>query len=202
MERRVTTRDLTIIAIFGAIWGALEMTLGSYLHVIFPPVATPLVGTGTIMTGIGMILALMGYLFVPRTGTVLMIGVVTAILKALSIGGVKLSPMLAIIIECLLAEVGLLLARKPSRWGFALAGGLALLWTFFHKFFGSYVFLGKGIAEVYLKILKRGAQALGVDISLAFVIIGVFLLIRIAVGVAAGWLAWELGRAVRGRLAR
>ncbi len=200
--KRLTTRDLTTIAIFGAIWGALEMTLGSYLHVIFPPVTTPLVGTGTIMTAIGMILALMGYLFVPRTGTVLMIGVVTVILKALSIGGVRLSPMLAIIIECLLAEAGLLLARKPSRWGFALAGALALLWTFFHKFFGSYVFLGRTIVEVYLRILKQGTQALGMDAELAAVIIAVFLLIRIAVGGVAGWLAWELGRAVRGRLAR
>ncbi|MBC8447326.1 MAG: ECF transporter S component [Chloroflexi bacterium] len=200
--RKLTTRDLTTIAIFGAIWGALEMTLGSYLHVIFPPVTTPLVGTGTVMTAIGMIVALMGYLFVPQTGAVLMIGVVTAILKALSIGGVKLSPMLAIIIECLLAELGLLLARKPSRWGFALAGALALLWTFFHKFFGSYVFLGKNITEVYLGLLKQGAQALGIDVSLALIIIAAFLLIRLAIGGAAGWLAWELGRAVRGRLAR
>ena len=200
--RKLTTRDLTTIAIFGAIWGALEMTLGSYLHVIFPPVTTPLVGTGTVMTAIGMIVALMGYLFVPQTGAVLMIGVVTAILKALSIGGIKLSPMLAIIIECLLAELGLLLARKPSRWGFALAGALALLWTFFHKFFGSYVFLGKNITEVYLGLLKQGAQALGIDVSLALIIIAAFLLIRLAIGGAAGWLAWELGRAVRGRLAR
>lgn len=199
---KFTTRDLTTIAIFGAIWGALEITLGSYLHVIFPPLTTPLVGTGTVMTGIGMIIALMGYLFVPKTGTVLMIGVVTAILKALSIGGVKLSPMLAIIIECLLAEAGLMLARKPGRWGFALAGALALLWTFFHKFFASYVFLGRAISEVYLGMLKQGAQALGIDVSLALVIIAAFLIIRIAVGVVAGWLAWELGGAVRGRLAR
>jgi ABC-type thiamin/hydroxymethylpyrimidine transport system permease subunit len=154
------------------------------------------------MTGIGMIIALMGYLFVPKTGAVLMIGVVTAILKALSIGGVKLSPMLAIIIECLLAEAGLVLARKPSRWGFVLAGALAVLWTFFHKFFGSYVFLGRAITEVYLGMLKQGSQALGIDVSLALVIIAAFLLIRIAVGAVAGWLAWELGGAVRGRLAR
>jgi len=200
--RKLTTRDLTTIAIFGAIWGALEMTLGSYLHVIFPPVTTPLVGTGTVMTAIGMIVALIGYLFVPRAGAVLMIGVVAAILKALSISGARLSPMLAIIIECLLAELGLLLARRPGPWGFALAGALALVWTFFHKFFGSYVFLGKDITKVYLGLLKQGSQALGIDVSLALVIIAAFLLIRVIAGGVAGWLAWELGRAVRGRLAR
>ncbi len=200
MKARFTTRDLVYIAVFGALWGVLEITLGSYLHLIFPPVATPLVGSGTIMTAIGMILALIGHLFVPRTGSVLMIGVVTAILKALSMGGVKLSPMIAIIIECLLAELGLLLARKPSRGGFMLAGCLAVLWTFFHKFFGSYVFLGRGIYEVYLRMLKAGAKALGIGMGYALVIIAVFLLVRIVAGCLAGWVAWDLGKAVRARL--
>jgi ABC-type thiamin/hydroxymethylpyrimidine transport system permease subunit len=200
MKSRFITRDLVYIAVFGALWGVLEMTLGSYLHLIFPSLTTPLVGVGTIMTAIGMVLALIGRLFVPKTGSVLMIGVVVAILKALSIGGVKLPAMIAIIIECLLAEVGLLLTRRPSRGGFMLAGCLAVLWTFFHKFFASYVFLGRGIYDVYLGVLKQGAQALGIGISYALVIVAAFLLIRILAGGLAGWLAWDLGKAVRARL--
>jgi hypothetical protein len=202
MTTRFTTRDLVYIAVFGALWGALEMTLGSYLHLIFPSLATPLVGVGTIMTTIGMVLALIGRLFVPRAGSVLMIGLVVTTLKALSIGGVKLSPMIAIIIECLLAELGLFLSRKASRGGFMLAGCLAVLWTFFHKLFASYVFLGRGIYEVYLAMIKKGAQALGIGMGYALVIIAAFLLIRIVAGGLAGWLAWDLGRAVRARLTR
>jgi ABC-type thiamin/hydroxymethylpyrimidine transport system permease subunit len=200
MKSRFTTRDLVYIAVFGALWGVLEMTLGSYLHLIFPSLTTPLVGVGTIMTAIGIVLALIGRLFVPKTGSVLMIGVVVAILKALSIGGVKLPAMIAIIIECLLAELGLLLSRKPGRRGFMLAGCLAVLWTFFHKFFASYVFLGRGIYDVYLGILKQGSQALGIGMGYALVIVAAFLLIRILVGGLAGWLAWELGKAVQARL--
>jgi len=202
MKTRFTTRDLVYIAVFGALWGVLEMSLGSYLHLIFPSLATPLVGVGTIMTAMGMVLALIGRLFVPRTGSVLMIGLVTAILKALSIGGVKLSPMIAIIIESLLAELGLILARRPSRGGFMLAGCLAVLWTFFHKFFASYVFLGRGIYDVYLGVLKEGSQALGIGMGYALAIIAAFLLIRIVVGGLAGWLAWDLGKAVQARLTR
>jgi len=200
MTTRFTTRDLVYIAVFGALWGVLEMTLGSYLHLIFPSLATPLVGVGTIMTALGMVLALIGRLFVPKTGSVLMIGVVVAILKALSIGGVKLEVMIAIIIECLLAEVGLLLARKPGRGGFMLAGCLAVLWTFFHKFLASYVFLGRGIYDVYLGVLKEGSQALGIGMGYALAIVAAFLLIRILAGGVAGWLAWDLGRAVQARL--
>ena len=200
MKTRFTTRDLVYIAVFGALWGVLEITFGSYLHLIFPPVTTPLVGVGTIMAAMGMVVALIGRLFVPRAGSVLMIGVVVAILKALSMGGVKLSAMIGIIIECLLAELGLFLARKPNRWGFMLAGCLAVLWTFFHKFFASYVFLGRGIYEVYLGVLKKGAQALGIETGYALVIIVAYLLIRMVLGGLAGWLAWDLGKAVRARL--
>ena len=200
MKTRFTTRDLVYIAVFGALWGALEITVGSYLHLIFPPLATPLIGVGTIMTAVGMVVALMGRLFVPKTGSVLMIGVVVAMLKALSIGGVKLPAMLAIIIESLLAELGLLLFGKPSRKGFMLAGCLAVLWTFFHKFFASYVFLGRGIYAVYLGVLKQGAQALGIGMGYALAIVAAFLLIRIVAGGIAGWLAWELGKAVQARL--
>ena len=200
MKTRFTTRDLVYVAVFGALWGVLEMTVGSYLHLIFPPIATPLVGVGTIMTAVGMVVALTGRLFVPRTGSVLMIGVVVAVLKALSMGGVKLSPMIAIIIECLLAELGLFLSRKPNRRGFMLAGCLAVLWTFFHKFFGSYVFLGRGIYEVYLAMIKKGAQALGIETGYALIIIAIYLLVRIVAGGLAGWLAWDLGKAVQARL--
>jgi len=199
---RFTLRELVYVAIFGAIWGTLEMSAGSYLHLIFPPLTTPFVGVGTIMTGLGMVVALMGRLFVPKRGSVVMIGVITAILNALSLGGVVLSPMLAIVIESLLAELGLLLSRRPSRWGFALAGSLAVLWTFFHKFFASYFLLGRGIYEVYLGVLRSGVQTLGVGMECALIVIALFLLIRLVTGGLAGWLAWEVGRRVQARLAK
>lgn len=199
---KFTVRDLVYIAIFGAIWGALEMTLGSYLHLIFPPVTIPLIGTGTTMTAIGMVVALVGRFFVAKTGSVLLIGVVTALLKALSIGGVKLSPMLAIVIESALAEVGLLIIRKPSRWGFAFASSLAVLWTFFHKFLAYYVLLGRGMYDVYLGMVKKGSQVLGLDLRYGLVIIALFPLVRILMGGVAGWLAWELGKAVQARMAK
>ncbi|HUW14246.1 MAG TPA: hypothetical protein VM537_31275, partial [Anaerolineae bacterium] len=101
-----------------------------------------------------------------------------------------------------LVEVGLLMRRDPRRWGFALAGALALMWTFFHKIFGSYVFLGESITDVYTGMVRQGAQALGIDPSWALAIVALFLLIRIVMGGLAGWLAWELGGSVRRRLAR
>jgi hypothetical protein len=198
---KFTVRELVHIAIFGAIWGALEITLGSYLHVIFPPLADTFL-VGLIMAAIGIVVALIGRLFVPRTGSVLMIGVVTAILKMMSIGGVKIGPIAAILIESLLMELGLLLGWKPRRRGFVFAGALAGSWNFFHKFIFMWLLFGKGVYDVYLGMIQQGASLWRIDVSYGLVIIVVLLLLRIVVGGLAGWVAWSLGRVVRDRLAR
>lgn len=198
---KFTVRELVYIAIFGAIWGALEITLGSYLHVIFPPLADTFL-VGLVMASVGMVVALIGHLFVPRTGSVLMIGIVTAILKMISIGGVKVGPLAAILIESLLAELALFVARTPRRWGFVFAGALATSWNFFHKFIFMWLLFGKGVYEVYLKMITEGARLLRIDLRYSLVIIVALLLVRVVVGGLAGWLAWDLGRAVRARLQR
>jgi hypothetical protein len=195
-----TTRDWVYIAVFGALWGAIEITLGAYLHVIFPPLADTFL-VGVIMAGLGGIIALTGRHFVPYTGSVLMIGVVTALLKALSLGGVKIGPMVAILAESLLIEAGLL-ACQPSRWGFALAGALAVSWNFFHKFVMMRLLFGQEASEVAIKMVKEGSALLGLDVRYSIAILVVLFFIRLVVGAMAGWLAWDLGGAVQRRLAR
>ena len=199
--RTFTTRDWVYVAVFGALWGAIEITLGAYLHVIFPPLADTFL-VGVIMAGLGCIIALTGRHFVPHTGSVLMIGVVTALLKALSLGGVKIGPMVAILAESLLMEGGLLVASQPSRWTFALAGALAVGWNFFHKFVMMRLLYGQGLTEVAVKMVKEGSAWLGLDVRYSIAILVVLFLIRLVVGAVAGWLAWDLGGAVRRRLAR
>jgi hypothetical protein len=222
-----TTRDWVYIAVFGALWGAIEITLGAYLHVIFPPLADTFL-VGVILAGLGGIIALTGRHFVPHTGSVLMIGVVTALLKALSLGGVKIGPMVAILAESLLIEAGLVLspsislrtgrveglllgfdtlrystqARRPSRWAFVLAGALAVSWNFFHRFVMMRLLFGQGVSEVAVKMVKDGSKLLGLDVRYSIAILVVLFVIRLAVGAVAGWLAWDLGGAVQRRLAR
>jgi hypothetical protein len=200
-----TTRDWVYIAVFGALWGAIEITLGAYLHVIFPPLADTFL-VGVIMAGLGGIIALTGRHFVPHTGSVLMIGVVTALLKALSLGGVKIGPMVAILAESLLVEAGLLLAHPRfsvhPRLAFTLAGALAVGWNFIHKFVMMRLLFGKGVSEVAVKMVNDGSKLLGLDVRYSLAILVVLFAIRLVVGAAAGWLAWDLGGAVRRRLAR
>jgi hypothetical protein len=196
-----TVRDWVYVAVFGALWGALEMTLGAYLHVLFPPLANTFF-TGLVMAGLGAVIALVGRYFVPRTGAVLSIGIITALLKVVSLGGVKIGPLVAILAEAVLMEVALLSKTTLARWRYVLAGSLAVSWNFFHKFVMMRLLYGKGITEVYLKMVREGSQLLGLELGYAVAIIGVLFLLRVLVGAAAGWLAWDLGRLVARRMAR
>jgi ABC-type thiamin/hydroxymethylpyrimidine transport system permease subunit len=196
-----TTRDWVYVAVFGALWGALELTLGAYLHVLFPPLANTFF-TGLIMAGIGAAIALVGYTFVPRPGAVLSIGIITALLKVVSLGGAKIGPVVAILAEVILMEVALLSKRSPTRGRYVLAGTVAVSWNFFHKFIMMRLLYGKGIGEVYVKMVKEGSQTLGLDAGYAVAIVGVLFLFRVVAGAVAGWLAWDLGRLVARRVAR
>lgn len=196
-----TVRDWVYVAVFGALWGALELSLGAYLHVLFPPLADTFF-TGLIMAGIGAVVALVGRTFVPRPGAVLGIGIVTALLKVLSLGGVKIGPVVAILAEAALMEAALLSKTSPTRWRYVLAGILAVSWNFIHKFMMMRLLYGQRITEVYVKMIQDGSQALGLDVRQAVAIIGVLFLFRVVVGAVGGWLAWDLGRLVARRLAR
>ena len=83
MKSSFTVRDLVYIAVFGALWGALEITLGAYLHVLFPPLADTFL-IGVIMAGLGSVIVLVGRYFVPHTGAAIAIGIITALLKAIA----------------------------------------------------------------------------------------------------------------------
>lgn len=187
-------QELVYIGIFGALWGGLEMSLGAWLHAIKMPFL------GTTMAAVGMIIVLIGRRFVPRSGSLLMMGLVTALLKAFSLGGVVLNPMIAIVAESALAELGLWLARHPSRWAFVLAGGMGVSWDFFHQFLTQGLLAGRGVLTIYLQTLEAGARLLGLSAKAVGPIIAALIVLRLVVGGLAGWLAWDLGRLVAQRL--
>ena len=196
-----TVRSWVTIGLFGALWAVVELTLGTYLHVIFPPQADTFL-TGVVLGGIGVAVALTGRHFVPNRGSVLLIGVVTALLKLVSPGGARLGPFVAIIMESALMEAVLWIARTERRWAFVVGGALAVGWNLPHKFIMMRLLYGQGVVEVYAKMVREGSQMLGLNASAALLILAVLLLVRLVVGAVGGWGAWGLGGAVARRLGR
>ena len=196
-----TVRSWVTIGLFGALWAVIELTLGTYLHVIFPPQVDTFL-TGVVLGGIGVAIALTGRHFVPNSGSVLLIGVVTALLKLVSPGGARLGPFVAIIMESALMEAVLWIARTERRWAFVVGGALAVGWNLPHKFIMMRLLYGQGIVQVVTKMVREGSHMLGLDTAAALLILAVLLLVRLAVGAVGGWGAWGLGGAVARRLGR
>ena len=189
------TRDLVTLAVFGALWGVAEMTLGALLHSLQFPL------TGLAMGAVGMLVALTGYRFVPRPGTVLTIAVVSALLKLLSIGPNVFSPMLAITVEGSLAELGLALGGgRPTRLALALAGSLGVLWSLAHRFVLQTVMAGRGVFEIYMRSFSAGARLLHLDPRIVPEVLLVLIALHLLAGALVGLTAHALGEQVSRRL--
>jgi ABC-type thiamin/hydroxymethylpyrimidine transport system permease subunit len=179
-----TTRELVMMGVFGALWGASEITLGSVLHAIHLPL------TGTVMTGIGMLIVCIARAYVPRRGSTLFIGVITALLKVLSIGSVVLGPMLGILAEAIVAEIVLSVYGKPSLSAFMVASASAVTWTLIHPFFTGLLFFGSSFPDVMKQTMREGTQLFGPNAKSAIVaVIAGMVAIRVVVGLIAGALA-------------
>lgn len=96
---KYSVRDLSLISILASVNGVLEISLGTFLHCVDIPVA------GSVMIIFNMTLYFIGRKFVPRVGIVLFMGMVTAIMKLLYSGGIKLSPAIAILLEAFILEI-------------------------------------------------------------------------------------------------
>jgi len=201
MKEAFSVRDWVYIGLFGGLWGALELTLGSFLHLIFPPLADTF-WVGIIMASAASVVALMSRFFAPHRGSILLVALIASLLKALSLGGVVIGPIGAIMAEALLLEAGLLVSSQPRRGAFTLAGALAVSWNFFHRFAMMRLLYGKGFSEVGKKMIADGSRLLGLEVSLALWLLGLLLLFRLLAGALAGILAWELGGPLRRRLSR
>lgn len=192
---RLSLKELTIVAALGALWGSVEMTLGAFLHVLHVPF------TGAVLGSIGICIALVGRVVVPRPGSTLSIAVVAALLKALSIGGVVLSPMIAIVMEGLLADAVLSLGGRPRRATFALAGAAAVTWNTLHMVLIQGLVFGAGVVRMYMIMVQRAAALLHIPTASVVAVLIVLVAGHVVAGALAGLVAWQAGRSVVARRA-
>lgn len=188
-----TLREMVYIAVFGALWGGVEISLGALIHVLHLPQG------GDLLALIGIAILLVGRSVVGRRGSVLLMGVVAALLKMLSLGGMVLNPMIAIAMESVLVELALWWGR-PSLARFIGAGILGALWNLAHPFVVHGLLAGWGIWGVYRSLIFEGADLFGLPEGAVWAILGALLLEKVAVGVLAGVAGWQVARQVRRRL--
>ena len=193
---KLTTRELVTVAVFGTLWGLVEISLGTVLKSLNVPLS------GTVLAAIGLTVALVGRLFVPRRGATLFIGIIAMILKLFSLGGVVIGPMVGIFSEALVAELVLSLGGRPRRVLFIFAGALGVLWTLVQPLVTGPLLFGRTLFVVWLDLVDRGSRLLGLNSSVVLWIIVALAAIHLTIGGLVGWLSWDIGRHLRIRLGK
>lgn len=191
---KFTTRELVTMAVFGALWGLVEISLGSVFHAIDLPM------TGMALAVIGVMVASIGRLFVAKRGSTIFIGVIAMILKLFSIGSAVIGPMVGILAEALIAELILDAFAKPSQPAFITACAGAALWTLIQPFVTGILLFGRNLLVVWLDLLDMGTRVFGIPYQAAFWIVVVLVIVHLLFGGIGGWLAWKLGLVLKTRL--
>lgn len=193
---KFSTRELVTLAVFGVLWGIVEMSLGTVLKSLNVPFS------GAVLGGVGLMIAMIGRLFVPRRGATLFIGVIAMILKLFSLGGVVIGPMVAIISEAIIAEIVLSLGGAPRRTIFVLAGALGVFWSFVQPFVTNPLLFGRSIVTVWLNMIDQGSRYLGISSDAVFIIVILMAAVYLIIGAVAGLFAWSVGQQLQKRLGR
>lgn len=172
------------------------MTLGTVLKSFNVPIS------GVVLAAIGLIVALVGRVFVPKRGSTLFVGVIAMLLKLFSLGGVILGPMIGIMSEAVVAELALSLSGKPRRGTMMLTGSLGVLWVLVQPFVTNPLLFGRAVVDVWLDLLRRGGRLLSLREGVVVWILGGMVLLHLVIGAAAGLVSWTLGQQLQGRLGR
>ncbi len=191
---KYSTRELVMMAVFGALWGLVEISLGSVFHAINLPLS------GMMLAIVGVMVASMGRLFVPHRGSTIFIGIIAMVLKLFSIGSVVIGPMVGIFAEALIAELILDIFPKPSALSFVLACAGGALWTVFQPFVTGVLLFGRNLVLVWLDLLDAGSRLFGLPSQAALWIVVAMIALHLVLGSIGGWLAWKLGLVLKIRL--
>ena len=193
---KYSTRELATIAVFGTLWGIVEMSLGTVVKSLNVPLS------GVVLAAIGLTVALVGRVFVPRRGSTLFIGVVATLLKLFSLGGVLIGPMVGILSEALVAEIALSAMGRPRRISLLVAGAVGVLCPLVQPFVTNPLLFGRSLFTVWLDMLDLGSRLFGLDTGAVLWIVVALVVVHAAIGLTAGWLAWDVGRLLQARLGK
>ena len=175
----LTKEQIRYTAVFAAIWSVFEITAGTFLHLAKVPFR------GFIMSLIAAVILVIASGFINYKGAFVLIGAVAATFKAVTIGGLVITPVIAIFLESVLAEVTFIIFGS-SLLRAIIAGALVVFYTFVHGILAQLFFFGMNIYKIYSDILSEISTFADINgIGIVHLLIGIGL-IHILFGIAAG----------------
>ena len=176
-------------AAFGALWGSLEITLGSFLKALQLPLG------GVFMGGICILILVAEHQIMPRRGLILATGFVAAICKSVSPGGIIIGIMAGA------RTVEIFMLFMPRRLFPAIAAGVFVaLWPLLQKIVTQWILYGTAIIDLYLALIQRAEKWLGSSSELGWWTLAVFLAAVASFGALCGAMGWRIGRDAKAQM--
>jgi hypothetical protein len=182
-DNQLTKKEIARTALFGALWGIVEISAGNTLHLAKVPFR------GLIMALIAMAMLVCAKRFAPFRGSLLLIGAIAATFKAGSMGGFVLTPMIAIFAESVIAEVVFLFAGY-SWISSTVVGATGLAYTFAHGVLMQVFFFGFNIFNVYGNILSN---ITGNNMNI-YLILSILAVLHLIFGAASGLIGFSIAQ--------
>jgi hypothetical protein len=186
-------RPWTYAALFGALWGAIEATLGTALHLGQIPFRGSIIGIA------GLLCLICLRRLQPRPGVCVLAGAVAVFLKIFTLGGLYPGPILGIAVQAVVVELSMTLAGGTAA-GAAVGGFLALATNPMQKLFTTWLVAGTEAVQASLRLLEESATAIGLEGVGAFSLLAGVVVSTGLVGAAGGLWSWWIAGRVRQRL--
>lgn len=156
------------VATFGSLWGIIEITLGSFLHVLRIPF------TGIILSSITASLLVAQRQFISFKGISIYTGFIAMMIKCISPDGIILGPMIGILAEATLVE--LVLTLHPRSIITAILSGItSSLWATLQGLIHQWIVYGTPILKLYINLLYKATNILNIPIDYGIYAILIFL---------------------------
>jgi hypothetical protein len=177
---------------FGAMWGAIEATVGTFLHAL----KIPFGGTVLAATGAAFLIALR--VVYPQRGVLVAAGAVCAGVKLLSPATTVIGPMVGIMVESLIMEIACFgFGANPVS---AMVGGaLATLWALSQKVLTQIVLYGAPVIALYREFLQRAEKWLHLEPSGGVRVVAPFAALVGLIGALMALGGYRAGRAALAR---
>lgn len=184
-------KSLVAIAVFGTLWGFIEATLGSALHLLHLPFS------GSILTSIALIIILIARIYNPTRGSTFLMAVIAAFIKAISFATVKLGPFVAIIAEGALIEL-VFFILKPGRISFLTCGLVMALYPIVQTIVTKSILFGSSFVPVIIDLAEGFSEKVGYDAG--WWLLGLYLFAQILLPLGATYLAWLIKKRLTSNL--
>ncbi len=177
-------------AVYGSLWAAVEIVVGSFLHNLRVPLA------GSVLAATGVMVMTAGHRAFPERGLIWRAALVCALMKSVSPSAIILGPMVGILMEGVLLESMVRVFRGRAA-GYLLGGALAVSWSMAQRVLNAVISFGTDVVRLYVDAYSFAARSLGVSSIGPFDLIAALVALELLAGCAAAALGLRVGREAR-----